>query len=185
MGRSFLLVAQPRFSSRSQSAVFSPTHTFGFLFDGDGVVTDPHQSPFWIKALGLARAGKAPGPWLLGAPEIPQCPAMAKWSGTLREAARERWTTCVHRERVATGAVPVHRSLAPARWQVQPLAGFMTEAHQYKSSASRRWWWDAAAAKSDLVVIGQPLCELAAAARVLSVHANALFTSKGTWSRRM
>ena len=24
---------------------------FGFHFDGDAVVTDPHQSPFWIKAL--------------------------------------------------------------------------------------------------------------------------------------
>jgi hypothetical protein len=35
--------------------VFSQTRAVGFLFDGDEVVTDPHQSPFWIKALGLAR----------------------------------------------------------------------------------------------------------------------------------
>jgi hypothetical protein len=134
-------MVKPRWFSSPQSVVFSLTRTFGFLFDGGRVVTDPHQSPFWIKTLGLPLAGKTPGPWLLGAPEIPQCPGMAKWcESPFIEAARERWTVCVHRERVATGAIRVHRSLAPPRWEVQPLAGFMTEAHQFKSSAARRWW---------------------------------------------
>jgi hypothetical protein len=50
-------MVKPRWFCSSQSAVFSLTRTFGFLFDGDGVVTDPHQSPFWIKALGLPLAG--------------------------------------------------------------------------------------------------------------------------------
>jgi hypothetical protein len=27
--------------------------TFGFRSGGDGIVADPHQSPFWIKAMGL------------------------------------------------------------------------------------------------------------------------------------
>ncbi len=181
MGRSFLFVAQPRFSSRSQSAVFSLTRAVGFLFDGDGVVADPHQSPFWIKALGLPLAGnRHPAPGCLqplkfrGALPWPSAPDL------FSEAARERWTVLVHRERVATGAVRVHRSLAPARWQVQPLAGFMTEAHQHQSSAARDYRWDAATAESVLVVVGQPHGGLAAAARALSVHVNALFTSKGT-----
>jgi len=56
---------------------------------------------------------------------------MAKCYGSLFiEAARARWTVFVHRERVATDATRSHRSLAPADRQVQPLAGFMTEAHQ-------------------------------------------------------
>ena len=39
--------------------------TFGFLFDGCRTVSDPHQSPFWIKTLGLPLVGKTPGPWLV------------------------------------------------------------------------------------------------------------------------
>jgi hypothetical protein len=31
--------------------------TFGFRFGDDRVITDPHQSPFWIKALGLPLVG--------------------------------------------------------------------------------------------------------------------------------
>jgi hypothetical protein len=87
--------------------------TFGFLSDGDGVVTNPHQSPFWIQALGLPFTGdRLPGPWLLAAPEIPQFPAMAKCCGSrFIEAARERSTLFVHRERVAT-----LRSLFTDRW---------------------------------------------------------------------
>jgi hypothetical protein len=153
----------------------------GFRFGGDGVVTDPRQSPFWIKALGLPGKGKTPGPWLRAAPEIPRFPAMAKCCRSLfSEAARERWTRFVHRERAATGAIAVHRSLAPVRGQVQPLAGFMTEAHQCKIAASRDSWRDAAAAKSVLLVVSQPRDELTAAAQCLPVHANARLTSNGT-----
>jgi hypothetical protein len=105
---------------------------------------------------------------------------MAKCCQSLfSEAARERWTLFVHRERGATGAIALHRSLAPARGQVQPLAGFMTEAHRYQSFALQRWR-DATAAKSVLLVVSQPHGELAAAAQTLSHHANALVTSNGT-----
>ena len=52
-----------------------PIRTFGFRFDGDRTITDPHQSPFWIKALGLPRAGgKAPGPWLFLSPRNSSVP---------------------------------------------------------------------------------------------------------------
>jgi hypothetical protein len=54
------------------------------------------------------------------------------------EAARERGTLFVRRERVATLAIRLHRSLAAACWQLQPLAGFMTEAHQSELFAPRR-----------------------------------------------
>ena len=43
-------------------------------------------------------------------------------------------------------AIRLHRSLAPARGRVQPLAGFMTEAHRYKSFALRQFGRDATAA---------------------------------------
>jgi hypothetical protein len=145
-------MGKPRWFSSSQNVVSSLTRTFGFLLDGDGLVADPHQSPFWIKAAGLPLAGdRHPAPGcsqpqkFLGA--LP-CPSVPDLFG---EAARERWTVCVHRERVATGAVRVHRSLGTPRWKVQPLAGSMTEAHQSKSFAPRqcrgmRWrpnqiWW--------------------------------------------
>jgi len=41
----------------------NPLHTLGFHSGADGVVTDPHQSPFWSKALGLPLSGsyQAPG----------------------------------------------------------------------------------------------------------------------------
>jgi hypothetical protein len=131
-------MAMPHWFSSSQNAVFSLTRTFGFHFDGDGVLADPHQSPFWIKALGLPLVGdRHPAPGcsqpqkFLSALPWPSAPEL------FIEAARERWTVCVHRERVATGAVRVHRSLGAPRRELQPRAGFMTEAHQFKSFAPR------------------------------------------------
>jgi hypothetical protein len=45
------------------------------LFESVQIHSDPHQSPFWIKAMGLLRwGGQAPGPWLTRAPENRRCP---------------------------------------------------------------------------------------------------------------
>ncbi len=41
--------------------------------------SDPHQSPFWIKAVGDHAGGAwTPGPWLAGAPEKIWCPTQAQ-----------------------------------------------------------------------------------------------------------
>jgi hypothetical protein len=44
--------------------VFCTDTRLGFRFDGDGIMADPHQSPFWIKVLGLPLTWKTPDPWL-------------------------------------------------------------------------------------------------------------------------
>ena len=71
------------------------------------------------------------------------CPSVAD---LFSEAARERWAVCVHRERVATGAVRIHNSMGSPRGERQPFAGFMPEAHQSKSSTPQPFGWDAAVA---------------------------------------
>ncbi|MCP4288066.1 MAG: hypothetical protein GY792_27125 [Gammaproteobacteria bacterium] len=45
-----------------------------FVREGYGT-TDPHQSPLWIKTLGLLREEQTPGPWLFRAPENRLFPA--------------------------------------------------------------------------------------------------------------
>ena len=41
--------------SSRKAALFNRLRAFGFLFHGYGITADPHQPPFWIKALGLLR----------------------------------------------------------------------------------------------------------------------------------
>ena len=112
-------------------SVFAPTVTESLLIR----TSHPSGSRRW----GFPLRGRHPTP---GSVEPQKILGTLPWPSGVRslfsEAARARWTVCVHRTRVATRAVRLHRSLAPPWGEVQPLAGFMTEAHQSKSVAPRR-----------------------------------------------
>jgi len=101
----------------------------GFLSAGGGLVADPHQSPFWIKALGLSP--------LVGTDTRPL-------------AARSPRNASVPRHVQVLRSAAERRSGFTDRWlfpsgEVQHFARFMTGAHQPPSVAPRRQCRDAAA----------------------------------------
>ncbi len=52
-------MAGPRLFSVDRKALSSDRlRAFSFHCDGDGVVADPHQSPFWIKTVGTIPDGR-------------------------------------------------------------------------------------------------------------------------------
>ena len=58
------------------------------LVESVQIHSDPRQSPFWIKAMGLLRwGGQTPGPWLIGAPENRRCPTRVQ----VNHAGRGGW----------------------------------------------------------------------------------------------
>ena len=164
-------MASPRSCSRPQSAVSYPLRTFGFRYNGDGVVTDPHRSsgcdcPLDNRSLLTSSGSRHWGFPTVGIDSRPPAACSPRNSSVpchgqvLRTASHRshpgRWTLFVHRVRVATLAIRLHRSLAAACWQLQPLAGFMTEAHQYQSFAPRRCRGDAAAANQFCWLLTNP-----------------------------
>jgi hypothetical protein len=98
----------------------------------------------------------------------------------LAEAARERWTVCVHRERVATGAIRVHRALAPPNAAGPTSCWFHDRGASIKIHCSTTLEMGCGGGQSAPVVVNQPYAKLTAAAPVLSVHEKALSTSKET-----
>lgn len=128
----------------ARSAVFNPIRAFGSRSVGDGIIADPHQSPFGIKASGLPCRGETPGPWLLRAPENPQYPGLSKWSRSWQTASQ----VC---------------GLPPAA--VSNPVWAQDRGVSVKLSCSAAGGWDETAAESGLMVISQPRGELTVSAR--------------------
>ena len=121
--------------------------------------SDPHQSPFWIKALGLLPSGVGTRPLVCSTPENRQYPAKVQ---VVRGAwVRDGWARWAHTRPKARPAVPHpgcgFTDLWPlslgemanpklARWQGRL-------GHRHRSVAL---WTGCVGGQSDLVVDGQP-----------------------------
>ena len=111
-------MAGPRLITLGRKTLVSNRiRAFSFHSGGDGVADDPHQSPFWIKAVGTTPDGGDTLPLALDEPQK-NIGTLPYPSGAVRffNAAWARWTVFVRREQVATLAIGfTNRWLLPLR----------------------------------------------------------------------
>ena len=118
-----ILAAKPRFLSAARRRDRTKNASSVFFVDGNGFLPDPHQSPFWIQALGLLPQGSrhpAPGSYepqkTLGSLTLSKC-----FRSLLIQAARRAAPTTRLRN---------HRSMAGGTYPTPTPRWLRTEAHQ-------------------------------------------------------
>jgi len=157
-----------------------------FSIDSDGSFSDPHQSPFWIKTLGLLPLRvdtRSLAPQSPRKTSVPcSCPSAAGASFSAppgwrnREVPRDGW----HRAR---GSVFTDLWLT-ARGRLQPLGGSGQRriSQNLLFTAFSQWMRRRPIRPAGF---GPTPFRARRLSLSLRVHVNALFTSNVTWSRRM
>ena len=108
---------------------------------------------------------ETPGPWLVRAPENPQYPGLSKWSRPVKTASQ----VCGSPPSAAASN-PLwaqDRGVSVKLFAPRPVGGMRRRPNQVS-------WLSA-----------NPVASSPSQPVHLGAHANALFTSNGTWSRRM
>ncbi len=158
-----------------------------FVVNSDGSFSDPHQSPFWIKTLGLLPLGVDTRPL---APESPRkssvpcaCPSASEASLSAPPGGKNR-TVPPGEWPLLRGSVFTDLWLA-VRDRLQPLGGSGQRriSQNLLSTAFSQWMRRrpiSSAGCEPTPFAGSPPQPIS-----LPVHANALLTSNVTWSRRM